>query len=315
MKKFLLISLSIILVLTVILGLDMFVIEPNLLITKYQKIYVPNWDKNIDGFKIAIVTDIHLGTKFSDLKKLGKIANIINKKQPDLTVFLGDLDAKSIKYSGYKKDEIAEVLKKFNSKHGSIAIMGNHDYYPPDIVPQIYKIAQIPLLEHQDLFIHQNNIPIRIVGFKDLWHFKSTPINVIGTKYKNTPTIVLAHNPDSFADMPNFVSLTLSGHTHGGEIVLPVIGSFVVPSEYGQRYRKGYIVENNKHLYVSGGIATTGRARFLNLPEIAILEIHSQTYENKISDTKPLKGIKENYAPILIPKIRRFTGKYRNFNI
>ena len=283
---------------------DMFFIEPNLLFLKTEKIYVPNWNKQIDGFKIAVIADIHLGTKFVDLKKLDKIAQKVNKKRPDLVVFLGDLDAKSISYQEYKKEEIAEVLKSFSGKNGTIAIMGNHDYEPKNIIRPIYKEAAIPLLEHQDLFIYPNNIPVRLVGFKDLWHYKSSPLNIIGTKYKNTPTIVLAHNPDSFNEMPDFVSITLSGHTHGGEIVFPVIGSFVVPSKFGQRYRKGHIIENGKHLYVSCGVATTGRARLLNPPEITILEIHSLTKNTEIINTKPLKGINKNYAPILMPKIR-----------
>ena len=307
MKKFMLFFL----IFCLFIGLDMFVIEPNLLFVKKQKVYVPNWNKNIDGFKVAIVADIHLGTKFSDIQKLEKIAKKVNKTQPDLVVIAGDLDAKSITYKDYKKEDIANVLKIFNGKYGTVAIMGNHDYNPPNIISQIYKMAKIPLLENQDLFIYPQKIPVRVVGFKDLWHYKSIPANVIGTKYKNTPTIVLTHNPDSFADMPKFVSLTLSGHTHGGEIVFPIIGSFSVPSEYGQRYRKGYIVENNKHLYVSGGVATTSRMRFLNPPEITVLELYVQNLNTKIANTKPLKGINKNYAPILIPKLRIFINKLK----
>ena len=310
MKKFLLILFASL----IFIGLDMFVIEPNILIVKNQKLYVPNWNKNIDGFKVAVVADIHLGTKFVDIQKLEKIANKVNKAQPDLVVLAGDLDAKSITYKGYKKEDVAKTLKIFNGKFGTVAIMGNHDYDPPNVIPQIYKMAEIPLLEHEDLFIYPQKTPVRIVGFKDLWHYKSIPANVIGTKYKNTPTVALAHNPDSFADMPKFVSLTLSGHTHGGETVFPIIGSFDVPSEYGQRYRKGYIIENNKHLYVSGGVATTSRMRFLNPPEITVLELYSQDQNKKIYDTKPLKGIDKNYAPILVPKLRNFINKLKTNN-
>ena len=310
MKKFSLILFASL----IFIGLDMFVIEPNILIVKNQKLYIPNWDKNINGFKVAVVADIHLGTKFVDIQKLEKIANKVNKTQPDLVVLAGDLDAKSITYKGYTKKDVAKTLKIFHGKFGTVAIMGNHDYDPPNVIPQIYKMAGIPLLEHEDLFIYPQKTSVRIVGFKDLWHYKSIPANVIGTKYKNTPTVVLAHNPDSFADMPKFASLTLSGHTHGGETVFPIIGSFDVPSEYGQRYRKGYIVENNKHLYVSGGVATTSRMRFLNPPEITILELYSQDQNKKICDTKPLKGIDKNYAPILIPKLRNFINKLKTNN-
>lgn len=275
--------------------IDITVIEPNIIFTKTKKLEIPHWDSDLNGFKIALISDIHLGTKFVNIKKLRRITEKINVQNPDLIVICGDLDAKSISDANYSTEEIADVMKNFKAKHGVIAVMGNHDYVPQKIIKEIYKKANIPVLEHEDFFINQNKKTIRIVGFKDLWHFNSNPSQVIGTNYKTTPTVVLAHNPDSFAQMPDFVSLTLRGHTHGGEIVFPIAGSFFVPSNFGQRYRNGYIIENNKHLFVSRGIATLSCGRLLNPPEINILTLYSQT---KIpNDTKTLTGIKTNFAP------------------
>ena len=308
MNKFLIFFL----IFCLFIGLDMFVLEPNLMILKNEKLFIPNWEKGLDGFKIGIVADLHIGTRFVDLDKVYQVVQKINSQNPDLIVLLGDIDAKSITYNNYKKEDVANTLKLLKAKYGTVTIMGNHDYEPPNIVREIFQRAGIPILENQDFYIYPSSQKIRIIGFKDLWHFKSIPINIIGTKQKNIPTIVLAHNPDSFADMPNFVSLTLCGHTHGGETVFPVIGSFAVPSIYGQRYRKGYIVENNKHLYVSGGVATTSRMRFLNPPEITTIELYAQNSNNKIENTKPLKGINKNYAPFVIPKLRKIINKINN---
>ena len=181
--------------------------------------------------------------------------------------------------------------------------MGNHDYVPPSVVKNIYQKSNIILLENEDYYFSHNAKTLRIVGFKDLWYFKSNPIQVVGMKDKTTPTVVLTHNPDYFPKMPNFVSLTLSGHTHGGEIVLPFIGSFFIPSEYGQRYRNGYIIENNKHLFVSRGVATLSGGRFLDPPEINILTLYSQ---KKITqNTKVINGIKSNYAPKTIRILKK----------
>lgn len=306
MKKILLI----ILIIFLLICIEARYIEPNLLLVRTEKIYVPNWDKKLDGYKIGVVADLHVGTHFVDLKKLEEITQKINEKNPDLVVILGDTDAKSITAAKYSSNDISSILKKFKASNGVIAIMGNHDYQPENVIRPIYKQAGIPLLEHQEKFVHSNGKTIRVVGFKDLWHNKSVPINVIGTRHKNIPTIVLAHNPDSFADMPEFVSLTLSGHTHGGETVFPIVGSFDVPSKYGQRFRKGYIIENNKHLYVSGGVATLSRLRFLNPPEITILELYSQSDRTTVKDTKPLKGINKNYAPLVMPYVKEFYAKW-----
>lgn len=302
-SKILSISFISLLILFVVLCIDLFFIEPNILLTKSQKLEIPHWNKDLDGFKIALITDIHLGTKFVDLKKLARIVKIVNSKNPDLIVICGDLDAKSISKEKYSTIQIANILKNLKSKHGVIAVMGNHDYVPPSVVKNIYQKSNIILLENEDYYFSHNAKTLRIVGFKDLWHFKSNPIQVVGMKDKTTPTVVLTHNPDYFPQMPNFVSLTLSGHTHGGEIVLPFIGSFFIPSEYSQRYRNGYIIENNKHLFVSRGVATLSGGRFLDPPEINILTLYSQ--KEIPQNTKVINGIKSNYAPKTIRILKK----------
>lgn len=302
-SKILSISFISLLILFVVLCIDLFFIEPNILLTKSQKLEIPHWNKDLDGFKIALITDIHLGTKFVDLKKLARIVKIVNSKNPDLIVICGDLDAKSISKEKYSTTQIANILKNLKSKHGVIAVMGNHDYVPPSVVKNIYQKSNIILLENEDYYFSHNAKTLRIVGFKDLWYFKSNPIQVVGMKDKTTPTVVLTHNPDYFPQMPNFVSLTLSGHTHGGEIVLPFIGSFFIPSEYGQRYRNGYIIENNKHLFVSRGVATLSGGRFLDTPEINILTLYSQ--KEIPQNTKVINGIKSNYAPKTIRILKK----------
>lgn len=302
-SKILSISFISLLILFVVLCIDLFFIEPNILLTKSQKLEIPHWNKDLDGFKIALITDIHLGTKFVDLKKLARIVKIVNSKNPDLIVICGDLDAKSISKEKYSTTQIANILKNLKSKHGVIAVMGNHDYVPPSVLKYIYQKSNIILLENEDYYFSHNAKTLRIVGFKDLWYFKSNPIQVVGMKDKTTPTVVLTHNPDYFPQMPNFVSLTLSGHTHGGEIVLPFIGSFFIPSEYGQRYRNGYIIENNKHLFVSRGVATLSGGRFLDPPEINILTLYSQ--KEIPQNTKVINGIKSNYAPKTIRILKK----------
>ncbi|MGN0015447.1 MAG: hypothetical protein ACI37T_08530 [Candidatus Gastranaerophilaceae bacterium] len=112
----------------------------------------------------------------------------------------------------------------------------------------------------------------------------------------------MVHNPDVFPKIPQRVNLTLSGHNHGGQVYLPFIGGLFIPSVYNQRFVKGYIVENNKHLYVSSGIGNATQLRFGNIPEINLLTLHSQTQKTMITNTKPNTGI-ENLMT-LYPKIK-----------
>jgi predicted MPP superfamily phosphohydrolase len=85
---------------------------------------------------------------------------------------------------------------------------------------------------------------------------------------------VLTHNPDIFPQMPSRVSLTLAGHTHGGQVNLPLLGRLVVPSKFKQRYAYGLVEENGKKLFVTEGIGTSIiPVRFRSAPEIALLTI------------------------------------------
>ena len=221
-------TLKLLFIFILFVSCDIFFIEPNILISNIQKLDISNWRTNLNGFKVVLISDIHLGTRFVDIKKLNEVVNVTNKSNPDLIVICGDLDAKSISDKNYSTTEIANSLKNLKAKYGVFAVMGNHDYEPFSVVYEVYKKSGIKLLENQDYYINVNGEKVRLVGLKDLWHYKTNPKDIIGNS-KNVPTIVLAHNPDSFAEMPQSVSLTLSGHTHGGEFILPFMGSVFVP--------------------------------------------------------------------------------------
>jgi predicted MPP superfamily phosphohydrolase len=91
------------------------------------------------------------------------------------------------------------------------------------------------------------------------------------------PVIVLEHNPDVFPDVPERVALTLAGHTHGGQVALPLLGRPIVPSRYGQRYAYGLVVEGGRSLFVSPGIGTSILpVRFRVPPEISLVTVTSR---------------------------------------
>src|SRR4030095_10957928 len=111
----------------------------------------------------------------------------------------------------------------------------------------------------------------------DLWTRRP---DVEGTLRKipldRNPIIMLTHNPDVFPDIPARVSLTLAGHTHGGQVNLPFVGRPIVTSTFGQRYAIGHITEQGHHLFVSSGLGTSIiPVRFRVPPEIVILTIRS----------------------------------------
>jgi predicted MPP superfamily phosphohydrolase len=105
------------------------------------------------------------------------------------------------------------------------------------------------------------------------WGFLVEP-NRLVVRRSAAPVLLLTHNPDVFPDVPARVSLTLAGHTHGGQVRLPLIGAPVVPSVYGQRYAAGLVVEGGRALFVTTGIGTSIVPLRIGVPpEIAVLRV------------------------------------------
>jgi hypothetical protein len=87
-------------------------------------------------------------------------------------------------------------------------------------------------------------------------------------------TLAVMHNPDQFPDLPPWTALAIAGHTHGGQVALPLLGRPVIPSRFGERYAAGHVVENGRHRFVTTGLGTSVfPVRFRVPPEIAMLTL------------------------------------------
>lgn len=294
LKSFLRIFLLLILISVLVLFYPVFV-EPNLLVVKHTKLYIPNWNSSFNGFKVAVLSDFHLNKWGINLKKLEKIVEKTNKENPDVILLLGDLDGYLIEKEKFDKKQISQILSGFSSPNGVFSVLGNHDY-SFGTVKSILKNAGIIVLENNRYELNINDETFVIYGLKDFWHYNIDVNKIIKKNDNGHPILLLSHNPDIFPQVPSFVSLTLSGHIHGGQIYVPFFGGIFTPSVWGQRYNKGYIVENNKHIYVTSGLGFSLPIRLGNPPEIVILELFSQDSfpEKKIQDTKPLNGIQHS---------------------
>lgn len=258
------------------LALWAFLIEPNRLVINEQTIHLANWPSSIDGLRIAAISDIHAGSPFMDEEKLRDIVALTNQTNPDLIVLLGDFMVRDTWHSTTIEPEvIAEALKGFQSRMGIYAVLGNHDHwYDASRVRAALEKSGIKVLENDVAKLEKNRQTIWLIGLADAWTGRD---DIAGTSRRvvaEQPVITLTHNPDIFPRLPSIFDLTVAGHTHGGQVNLPFLGRRVVPSEFGQRYAAGHILEDGKYLFVTTGIGTSVfPIRFRVPPEIAVLTI------------------------------------------
>lgn len=276
-------------------------VEPDMLVLKKVNLYLPNWHKEHSALKIAVISDMHIGTKYVNHDKVDKIVKKTNDAKPDIIFLMGDFDSEMIKKSNMDEKKLSKQLEALNAPLGVMAVYGNHDFHPHETVRDILKDAKIRVLENETINIDHKGKELRIIGLKDLWQFENDTETYVAEIDTQNPTILLSHNPDIFPKVPDKTSLTLSGHIHGGQITLPFLGGVFTASKYGQRYIKGHIVENGKHIYVSCGIGGTYFPRFGNPPEVVIINAYKQEDpKDFILNTPPKKGIKERpFASLL----------------
>lgn len=256
-----------------------FFIEPNRLIVRRQTIQIDHWPQELNGLTIAVLSDIHAGSAFIDDRKLRLIVERTNELQPELIVILGDYMTGDGRTSRRVEPEvIAATLKDFRAPLGVYSVLGNHDWwYNGARVRHALEANGIRVLEDEVVKIEARNSSFGLAGLADLWTRPQHIEETIAKVPQGEPLIAVTHNPDIFPRLPQRVPLLLAGHTHGGQVRFPIIGTVIQPSKFGQRYVRGHVFENGHHLFVTTGIGTSiVPVRFGVPPEIVLLTVNSQ---------------------------------------
>lgn len=233
--------------------------------------HIPN---GFSGMKIVQFSDTHLGFQY-DLKHLESAVVKINNLKPDVIVFTGDL--LDIPDQFNELHEISPILKKLEAPLGKYCIFGNHDHggNGSSSYKLIMEESNFTLLQNSNRKITLSNEEfIYIAGIDDAMlgfpQWEETLQNIPKEAY----SILLSHAPD-FADRANeeSVDLQLSGHSHGGQVQIPLIGALVTPP-FAKRYYEGMYNLTNVQLYVNRGLGTTRLPyRFLSRPEISVFTL------------------------------------------
>jgi len=231
--------------------------------------------ESFDGTKIVFITDIHLGPYLS-FQRLSRIVDRINNIKPDLIIFGGDY----VHYSSKYIEPVFIGLGKLQSKYGSYGVLGNHDHYA-DAALTLKMMAKYGIynIDNQSFWIRNRNDSIKIGGVGDLWEDIQLPQNTLKDLKKSNFSILVTHHPDYLEKIDtNLIDLTLSGHTHGGQITFFGLWAPILHSNYGQKYRYGLIDSGNTKSYISSGIGTVILPlRFFCRPEIVVITLKKAT--------------------------------------
>lgn len=236
-------------------------------------------DQAYDGFKIVHFTDLHYGSTVTidDVKKLVKA---INNEDPHLIIFTGDLIDKEYAVSEKEFKKLKEELEKLNPEIEVLAVKGNHDYDHEYFDKMVLELNWHFLDNTYEYVYYKSEAPIVFVGLDDLT--KGNPdypnafsyLNEVGDGYY---TIILAHEPDQIKEINNYnFNLFLAGHSHLGQVRLPLIGAVYTPVGAKKYYDEHYKV-NNADLYISGGIGTSVvKFRTLNPPSFNLYRFYTK---------------------------------------
>ena len=240
-------------------------IEPNSLETKFYTIK----SAKFKGLKIIFASDFHIAPNHR--QRLQNIVAAINRQQPDIIILGGDFVKGHQPKSSMPISDIAFELSHLQARYGVYSVLGNHDWmYGGEEVAAALSQAGITVLADNSVNLDVKGAPLCLSGLEDL--ITRHPNVSKALKYCHSDTILITHSPDIFPDVPPRVLLTLAGHTHGGQVTLPLIGSPIVPSRYGQRYARGLIEEGGKQMIVSKGLGTSLLPiRFNTRPEIVTI--------------------------------------------
>lgn len=235
---------------------------------EYELVPLTIQDKRIpsefDGYRIVHLTDLHLG-QWINQKKLDGIVKLTNKQHPDLIVMTGD-------YMSYQADkyipQLEESLKNLKPKDATLSVLGNHDHWTnPEKIKEALKKDNIINLENEVYIITRNNKKLQIAGADSVTVGKDDIKKIEKQLDKNAPAIMLVHEPD-FADttaqLDQFI-LQLSGHSHGGQISIPKIGTPVRGKNF-IKYPKGKYKVKNMIQYTSSGVGTNTFWLRINCP-------------------------------------------------
>lgn len=253
-------------------------IEPDHLVVEKIEANLPRLDKKLDGLKIVQLSDFH----YVDVRDGGLIRRAVelaNGLSPDLVVLTGDYVTASDRHpklAARNAAPCAEILSDLRAPMGVFGVLGNHDQCDPEFVTHALETRGITMVRNRALSLERSGARFWVAGVDDVLERRARLELALQPILPDDLTILLAHEPDFADEVRKFpVDLQLSGHSHGGQIRLPLVGMPYLPP-LAKKYPLGYRRLGSLSLYTNRGLGTTFLPmRFNAPPEVTFITLRS----------------------------------------
>lgn len=242
--------------------------EANSISVEHIKIKLKRLPKQLDGFRLVHLSDIH-HSPFTSLEHISRVVEVSNRLKPDMFVLTGDYVSHDTDYIA----PVAEVLAQLKAEHGIYACLGNHDHWTDaGLVTHLFRGEGINLLINEGFRFRARGTKFWLAGVDDLMVGKTDVRAALDGSKENEFKLLLAHNPQIVRRAVRYgVDLMLSGHTHGGQVKIRDEEKRILPR---RKLSSGLHRRQNTQIYITRGIGTVVvPIRYQCPPEISLIEL------------------------------------------
>lgn len=262
------------------LGVWAFLVEPTTLKVRHVTVESAAWAG--PPVRIGVISDTHVSAPHVDVGRMRRVVQRMNAERPDVVILLGDYTGGSSRAAERNRAEILEGVEAFGALRaplGVYGVLGNHDSNFDDAaIAAAMARAGVPALENRAVRVDRPGAPFWIAGLADMHSPRTPPLPRAALRDvpAGEPSVVITHWPDPFVDVPQDVALTLAGHTHCGQVDLPLLGRLVHASPASERWGCGLYDEGGRKLFVTGGVGVSILpVRFRAPPEIVVVTLRA----------------------------------------
>ena len=258
-----------------------FLIEPEMLIVRHVTIDSATWRG--PPLRIGLISDTHAGAPHGRPQRLRAVMERMNEERPDVVLLAGDYIGGHLFMRDRGADEragIAEGLAAFGELRAPLgvhAVLGNHDWwYDGAATAAALRAARVDVLQNSGTRVQRAGGAFWIGGLASVDRLAGRPdaAAALSGARDGEPVLMLMHEPDSWPRAPDRVALSLAGHTHCGQVDLPFVGRPILPSAASYRWPCGLYREDQRQLFVTGGVGVSKfPIRFNQPPEIVIITL------------------------------------------